>query len=63
MLFAGLILGLALTVFAFSRSYLLSIVMMIFHWYRATGHLEYGTIIDSDSFRQGIRWKNNELSC
>jgi len=45
MLFAGLNLGLTLTVFAFSRSYILSIAMMVFIGMGQTGHMSMGTIL------------------
>jgi MFS family permease len=45
MIYAGLSLGLALAVFAFSRSYLLSIVMMIFVGMGQTGHIVMGNIL------------------
>ena len=45
MLLAGLNLGLALTVFAFSRSYPLSMGMMIFIGMGQTGHWSMGTIL------------------
>jgi len=45
MLFAGLNLGLALTVFAFSQSYMLSIIMMIFIGIGQAGHWIMGTIL------------------
>jgi len=45
MLLAGLNLGLALTVFAFSRSYLLSMGMMIFIGMGQTGHWSMGNIL------------------
>jgi predicted MFS family arabinose efflux permease len=45
MLLAGLTLGVALTVFAFSRSYFLSIMMMIFLGIGQSGHWVMGTIL------------------
>ena len=45
MLAAGLILGLTLTVFAFSRSYPLSIGMMILIGMGQSGHINMGTIL------------------
>ena len=45
MLFAGLILGMAITVFAFSRSYALSIAMMIIIGMGQAGHLNMGTVL------------------
>jgi len=45
MLVAGLILGLAVTVFAFSTSYPLSIGMMVFIGIGQTGHITMGTIL------------------
>ena len=45
MVFAGLILGLSLTVFAVSQSYVLSIVMMIIIGIGQTGHMKMGMIL------------------
>ena len=45
MLFAGLILGLSIAVFAFSRSYALSIVMVIIIGIGQTGHGSMGIIL------------------
>jgi MFS family permease len=48
MLMFGLMLGLATIVFAFSRSYLLSIVMAMFLGASQTGHYSLGTILLQD---------------
>jgi MFS family permease len=45
MLLAGLIFGLSISIFAFSQSYALSIVMMIFIGIGQTGHGNMGTIL------------------
>ena len=45
MLIAGLILGTAITIFAFSRSYPLSIGMMVIMGMGQTGHILMGSIL------------------